>query len=106
MTADDPNSNEIAVVDLLVYLMLLVVVGHLHGEQVLDVVNGSVGVLAVVVDEQPDLHEFEIVAELDVICDSAVIDPPNGLGSVDSDDLNAVVADSGHLANADLVLPN
>lgn len=98
-----PNSNEIAV-DLSVYLMQIA--GHLNEEQVQDAANGFVDVIAVAVDEQPDLNEFEIVAERDVICDSAVIDP-SGLDSVDSDDLNAVVAaDFGHSANADWALPN
>lgn len=101
MTANGPNSNEIAV-DLSVSMQFA---GHLNGEQVQDAVSGSVDVVAVAADEQPDLHEFEIGAELDVICDSAVIDP-NGLDSADSDDLNAVEADFGHLANADLVQPN
>lgn len=101
MTANDPNSNEIAAD----WSVLMQFAERSNGEQVQDAVSGSVDVAAVAVDEQPDLNEFEIGAELDVICDSAVIDP-NGLDSVDSDDLNAVVADFGHLANADSVLPN
>lgn len=97
---DGPNSNEIAVG------LSAQFVGHLNEERVQDVVNGSVDVLVVVaVDEQPDLNEFEIVAELDVICDSAVIDP-NDLDFVDSDDSNVVGAEFGHLANVDLALPN
>lgn len=97
-----PNSCEIAV-DLSVYLMQFA--GHLNEEQVQDVANDFVDVIAVAVDEQPDLNVFEIVAERDVICDSAAIDP-NGLDSVDLDDLSAVAADFGHLANADWVRPN
>lgn len=75
-------------------------VGHLSEEQAQDAVNGFADVIAVEVDEQPDLNEFEIVAELDVICDSAVIGL-NDLDFVDSDDLNVVEVDFGHLANAD-----
>lgn len=102
--ANGPNSNEIAV-GLSVYSMRSV--GHLNEERVQDAVNGFADVLAVAVaDEPPDLNGFEIVAELDVICDSAVIDPPNGLDSVDSDDSNVVGADFGHLANADWARPN
>lgn len=92
MTADEPNSNEIAV-DWSVYLMQFV--EHLNEEQVRDAVNGSVDVPVVAVGEQPDLNGFEIVAELDVICDFAAIDP-NALDFVDSDDLNVAEADFGH----------
>jgi hypothetical protein len=98
----DPDSNAEIAVDSLVYLMHLSFhfVGYLNEERVLDVVNGFVGVIVVVVDEQPDLYEFEIVAEQDVICDSAVIGPSD-FDLVDLDDLNVVGAVLGHLANAD-----
>lgn len=102
VTAHGPDSNEIAV-DLSVYLMHFV--GHLNEERVQDAVNDSVDAPAVAVDEQPDSNGFEIVSELDVICDSAAFGPSD-FDSVDSDDSNVAAADFAHLANADWAPPN